>query len=53
MKKYLLILGIGLLSTAAVTAAMIDNTDKKEIKKEKKIEKKKQCTKVKKSCFFS
>lgn len=53
MKKYLLILGIGLFSTAAVTASMVGSTDKKEIKKEKKVEKKKQCTKMKRSCFFS
>jgi hypothetical protein len=52
MKKYLLILAIGLFSTAAVTASMIDSADKKEVKKEKKQTEKKQCTKVKRSCIF-
>ncbi len=52
MKKYLLILAVGLLSTAAVTAAMLSDGNTK-VKKEKKMEKKKQCVKEKKSCFFS
>ena len=53
MKKYILVLAVGLLGTAAVTATVLSNKDtkKKETVKEKKVEKKKKCER-KASCFF-
>ncbi|HZH95698.1 MAG TPA: hypothetical protein VEY06_07425 [Flavisolibacter sp.] len=57
MKKYTLVLAMGLLTTAAVTATVLANKEpvKKEVKvKEvKKVEKKKSCSREKTSCFFS
>jgi hypothetical protein len=55
MKKYLLVVAAGLLTTAAVTATVLDEKDAKNkaAKETKKIEKKKSCNKEKTSCFFS
>jgi predicted small secreted protein len=56
MKKYLLVAGLGLLTTVAVTATVLSTTEpkKKAVKKEvKKVEKKKECTRTKSNCFFS
>ena len=53
MKKYVLVLAVGLLGTAAVTATVLSNKEpkKKDVAKEKKLDKKKKCEK-KSSCFF-
>jgi hypothetical protein len=54
MKKYLLVLGFGLLSTAAVTAAVLDKDKGKEkVKKEKKMDHKNDCSRYKRHCIFS
>lgn len=56
MKKYVLIAGVGLFTTVAVTATVLSNKEpkKQEVKKEvKKVETKKECTRTKSTCFFS
>lgn len=54
MKKYILVAGVALFTTAAVTASVLATKEKPVVKKEvKKVEKKKSCNKVKTHCFFS
>ena len=54
MKKYVLIAGLGLLTTAGVTATVLNNGKKKDTtKKESKEEtsKKKMCSRYKTACY--
>lgn len=55
MKKYVLVVAAGLLTTAAVTATVLSNKEpkKSEVKEVKKVEKKKECTKTRTNCFFT
>ncbi|MEJ7914156.1 MAG: hypothetical protein WKF70_13430 [Chitinophagaceae bacterium] len=53
MKKYTLVLALGLLTTAAVTATVLANKEpEKKVVKAKKAEQKKSCTRDKTSCLF-
>ena len=54
MKKYVLIAGLGLLTTAGVTAAVLNNGKKKETTKNASKEdtpKKKMCSRYKTACY--